>query len=126
MLQKFKLQDKYVVSTLTELGAHLRPMTIVIDETLEPTFPYAQIIGSLQFIALTTRSYIAYAVNNVAQFKNYPTTANCNVVRHILEYLRGVFEYRLTLGGNHSSFLLTAYAYADYVAVVEDRKSRSD
>ena len=83
LLQKFKFQESHVVSTLAEPGAHLRPISNVTDETLEPTFPYAPIIGSLQFATLTTRPDIAYAVNNAAQFKNHPTTANCNDVRRI-------------------------------------------
>ena len=79
----------------------------------------------MQFAALTTRPDIAYAVNNAAQFKNHPTTANCNVVRRILKYLRGTSNFRIPLGGHHSSFILTAYADADYAAAIEDRKSRT-
>ena len=66
------------------------------DEPLETTFPYAQLIGGLQFAALTTRSDIAYSVNNATQFKNHPTTANCNVVWRILKYIRGTSDYHLT------------------------------
>ena len=125
LLQKYKFHESHPVSTPAEPGAHLRPISTNTDETLESTFPYAQIIGSLQFAALTTRPDIAYAVNNAAQFKNHPTTANCNAVRRILKYLRGTSAYRLPLGGNHASFTLTAYADADYAAAIEDRKSRS-
>ena len=125
MLQKYKFQDTHAVSTPSEPGAHLRPITNETDETIEPTFPYAQILGSLQFSALTTRPDIAYAVNNAAQFKNHPTTANCNAVRRILKYLRGTSDYRIPLGGQHASFILTAYADADYAAAIEDCKSRS-
>jgi hypothetical protein len=125
MLQKFKFSDSHPVSTSAEPGAHLRPLNNNTDESLEPTFPYAQIIGSLQFAALTTRPDIAYAVNNAAQFKNHPSTTNCNDVRRILKYLRGTSDFRLPLGGNHASFTLTAYADADYATALEDMKSRS-
>lgn len=125
LLQKYKFQESHVVSTPAEPGAHLRPITKDTDETVESTFPYAQIIGSLQFAALTTHPDIAYAVNNAAQFKNHPTTANCNDVRCILKYLRGTFYFRIPLGGHHSSFMLIAYADADYAAAIEDRKSRT-
>ena len=118
-MQDFKFEDIHHVFPLAELGAHLHPMTNATDETLEPTFSYAQLISSLQFAAPTTRADIAYAVNNAAQFKNHPTFADCNAVQRILKYLRGTSNYRLTLGGNHSSFLLTAYADADYAAAVE-------
>ena len=125
MLQKYNFQDSNAVSTPAEPGAHLRIINTDTDESIESTFPYAQIIGSLQFAALTTRPDIAYAVNNAAQFKNHPTTANCNAVRRILKYLRGTSNFRLPLGGHHSSYILTAYADADYAAAIEDRKSRS-
>ena len=125
MLHKYKLQDTHAVSTPAEPGAHLRTISNDADENIEPNFPYAQILGSLQFAALTTRPDIAYAVNNAAQFKNHPTTANCNAVRRILKYLRGTSDYRIPLGGKHASFILTAYADADYAAALEDRKSRS-
>ena len=120
LLQKYKFQESHAVSTPAKPGVHLRPLNKATDETLEPTFHYAQIIGSLQFAALTTRPDIAYAVNNAAQFKNHPTTANCNVVQRILKYLRGTSDYRLPLGGHHASFILTAYADADYAVAIED------
>ena len=125
LLQKTKFQDCHAVSTPAEPGAQLHSTSNATDETFDTTFPFAEIIGSLQFAALTTRLDIAYAVNNATQFKNYPTTANCNVVRRILKYLKGTSGYRLTLGGQHHSFHLTAYADADYAVAVEDRKSRS-
>lgn len=124
LLQKYKFHESYAISTPAEPGAHLRPISKDTDDTVEPKFPYAQIIGSLQFAALTTRPDISYAVNNAAHFKNHPTTVNCNVVRRILKYLRGTSAYRIPLGGDHSSFILTAYADADYVAAIADRKSR--
>ena len=125
LLQKFKFHESHPVSTPAEPGAHLRPLSNNTDESSEPNFPYAQIIGSLQFAALTTRPDIAYAVNNAAQFKNHPSTVNCNAVRRILKYLCGTSHFYLPLGGTHASFTLTAYADADYAAAVEDRKSRS-
>ena len=125
MLQKYHFDECHAISTPAEPGAHLRPITTDTDETVEPQFPFAQIIGSLQFAALTTRPDIAYAVNNAAQFKNHPTTANCNAVRRILRYLRGTSDFRFPLGGDHSSFTLTAYADADYAAAITDRKSRT-
>ena len=125
MLQKYNFQDSHAVSTPAEPGTHLRTINKDTDETIESTFPYAQIIGSLQFAALTTRPDIAYAVNYAAQFKNHPTTANCNAVRRILKYLRGTSNFRIPLGGHHSSNILTAYADADYAAALDDRKSRS-
>ena len=69
---------RWMTIPLSKLCHTMKSPTLT-DETLEPTFPYAQIIGSLQFAALTTRLDIAYAVNNVAQFKNHPTTANCKI-----------------------------------------------
>ena len=125
LLQKYQFHESHAVSTPAEPGAHLRPISKDNDDTVESTFPYAQIIGSLQFAALTTRPDIAYAVNNAAQFKNHPTTANCNAVRRILKYLRGTSTFRIPLGGHHSSFILTAYADADYAAAIADRKSRT-
>ena len=87
MLQKYQFQDSHPVQTPAEPGTHLRTISSDSDETLETNFPYAQIIGSLQFAALTTRPDIAYAVNYAAQFKNHPTTVNCNAVRRIMKYL---------------------------------------
>ena len=125
MLEKYRFTESHPVSTPAEPGAHLRPVTTDSDDTIESHFPYAQIIGSLQFAALTTRPDIAYAVNNAAQFKNHPTTANCNAVRRILKYLKGTSDYRIPLGGQHSTFILTAYADVDYAAAIADRKSRT-
>lgn len=57
------------------------------------------------------------------KFKNHPTIANCNVVQRILKYLQATSDYRLTLRGIHSSFILTAYVDDDDIVVVEDHKS---
>lgn len=67
LLQKFKFQDNRPLSTCVEPSAHLHIVNNTTDESLETTCPYAQLIGSSQFVALTTRPHIAFSINNVAQ-----------------------------------------------------------
>lgn len=126
LLEQYRFQHLHVVSTPTDCNSQLHQQSNGTDQSFKEGFPYAQIIGSLQSAALTTRPDIAFAINNATEFKNYPTHANCNAMHRILRYLKAIANYCLVLGGNIDDCVLSGFSGANnYAADMADRKSQS-
>ena len=60
--------------------------------------PYRSKVGSLLYLALSTRPDIAHAVSKVAQFNSAPTHLANKAVNHIFKYLNGTRDFGITLG----------------------------
>jgi len=82
--------------------------------------PYIQAVGSLMYLAIATRPDIAYAVGVLARFSSNPGPAHWNAVKHLLRYLKGTIDCKLTLGASPASApglpedLFTTYSDADH------------
>jgi len=82
--------------------------------------PYIQAVGSLMYLAVATRPDIAYAVGVLARFSANPGLAHWMAVKHLLKYLKGTLDYKLTLGPSSPSSpglpddLLVTYSDADH------------
>ena len=61
-------------------------------------YPYRAIVGSMSYIAHSTRPDIAYAVNQLAKFLNAPTVLHWDAALHVLRYLNGTREMGIKLG----------------------------
>jgi hypothetical protein len=57
---------------------------------------YAQLLGSLQFLANATRPDIAYAVNRLASYTANPSMQHQTALKRVLRYLSGTKNYALT------------------------------
>jgi transposase InsO family protein len=68
-------------------------------EDLKIGHGYAQLIGSLMYLALATRPDIAYAVNRLAQFTSNPQAVHWTAVKRIFRYLKQTKNSKLTYGG---------------------------
>ena len=88
---------------------------------------YAALIGSLMYLAISTRPDIAFPVNKLAQFTSNPKTMHWTAVKRIFRYLKGTRDFALTYGGKDSEIWnedLHIYCDADW-ASSHDRKSTS-
>jgi len=80
---------------------------------------YAQLLGSLQFLANVTRPDIAYIVNRLASYSTNPSLQHTTAIKRILQYLSGTREYRIKYsnapnGPNHfSGYTDAAYTNAN-------------
>jgi hypothetical protein len=63
-------------------------------------FGYANLIGSLMYLAIATRPDIAYSVNKLAQFTVTPRPKHWTAVKRIFRYLKGTKNFELTYGGS--------------------------
>jgi hypothetical protein len=100
-------------------------------------YPYRALIGSLNYVACTTRPDIAFTVNQLAKYSNAPTQAHWDVAINCLRYLAGTKNWGLRLGsesGCNDEFLqgvvngiMKAHAYADanHATGIDDKRSIS-
>jgi hypothetical protein len=69
---------------------------------LDPGHRYCELIGSLLYIATTTRPDIAQAVGILSRYRCNTTTSHWNTAMSVLHYLRDTKDKVLLLGGNSS------------------------
>jgi hypothetical protein len=132
-------QSKYVNEILTKFKMlECKPMSTPMDNThalsikMSPAteearremlhIPYREAVGSLMYLAVSSRPDIATAVNIVSRYLNNPGQGHWTAVKRILRYLRGTPDLKLTLGGE-SKLVLNAYADADWGGCLDQRKS---
>jgi histone deacetylase 1/2 len=84
---------------------------------------YRSLVGALQYLTLT-RPDISYDVNKVCQFLHAPTTSHLSAVKRILRFVRGSWNYGMTLRKSNSR-LVSAFSDADWARCVDDRRSTS-
>ena len=90
---------------------------------LPPGHRYCELVGSLLYIANTTRPDIAQAVGVLSRYRNAPTTAHMNEGLRVLRYLQSTRECVLVLGGKGP--VLEGHVDADYAGDIDSRHSTS-
>lgn len=88
---------------------------------LEPGHRYCELIGSLLYLANTTRPDIAQAVGVLSRYRGTPTTAHMQEGLRVVRYLKGTRDYALQLGGDDAP--LVGYVDADYAGDLDIRAS---
>jgi hypothetical protein len=83
--------------------------------------PYSSTIGSLMYLMVCTRPYIAHAVGVVRRYMNNPSKEHWEAVKWILRYLRGTATHPLCFGGSY--IVLQGYYDSDMVGDKNSRKS---
>jgi hypothetical protein len=79
------------------------------------TVPYSHAVGSLMYLAISTRPDISYAVGVLARFSSNPGQAHWLAVKHLFRYLQGTLDYKITYAPDPSSTsLFTTYCDADH------------
>jgi hypothetical protein len=76
-------------------------------------YPYISVVGSLIYLALTTRQDIAYAAGALARFNSNPGLAHWQAAKHVLHYLKGTVDHRLTYRLSSSPEPFITYSNAD-------------
>lgn len=77
--------------------------------------PYATAVGALQYLAIMTRPDISYTVSKLARFTLNPGPRHWQAVKHLLRYLKGTMDLRLTYGPDSTQkSTFTTYTDADF------------
>ena len=85
--------------------------------------PYLKIIGSLMWIASSTRPDICYATRYLARYSAKPTVAHLEMAKRVLAYLAHTKDRAIALGGDASKQHLEGWVDADHAGCTVTRKS---
>ena len=81
ILQKFGMADAKAVTVPADPQAVLHP--VECEDECVTSVPYRESVGSLMYLAVTTRPDIAFAVNSVSKFPNKHNRAHWLAVKRI-------------------------------------------
>jgi hypothetical protein len=116
ILKCFQMSDCKPVSTPLDpsihLSASMSPQSAV-DAKFMKSVPYIQAVGALMYLAVATHPDIAFAVGVLAHFNKDPGLLHWKAVKHLMHYLKGTLDYKLTYGPSPSSELFTTFTDAD-------------
>jgi hypothetical protein len=92
------------------------------ENTDGENFPYREAVGSLIYLAVTSRPDISYAVNQVAQHSENPNRSHWAAVKRIISYLKGTPKLGIKFDGRCSK-TITGFTDADYAGDLDTRRS---
>jgi hypothetical protein len=116
-LERFNMSDCNPIGTPMDPGAHLSSsMSPQSPEELKAMqdVPYLSAVGTLQYLATSTRPDISFAVGVLARFNKNPGIEHWKAVKHLFRYLKGSLDHKLVYGPTDSSQLFTTYTDADH------------
>ena len=58
--------------------------------------PYAKVIGSLMYVALSTWPNLAFAIQHLSQFITSYRVEHWTTIKHVLRYLKGSCDDRIS------------------------------
>ena len=127
-LERFNMSDCNPVGTPMDPGARLSssmsPQSPEEQKAMDK-IPYLSAVGTLQYLATTTRPDISYAVGVLARFNTNPGIQHWKAVRHLFRYLKGSLDYKLVYGPTNSSQLFITYTDADHGGNPDNGRSTS-
>ena len=116
-LERYNMSDCNPIGTPMDPGAHLSssmsPQSPEEQKAME-NIPYLNAVGTLQYLATSTRPDIFYAVGVLARFNKNPGIDHWKAVKHLFRYLKGSLDYKLVYGPSDSPQLFTTYTDADH------------
>ena len=87
--------------------------------------PYRELLGSIMYAQIATRPDLSYAVSTLAKFASNPGRAHWNTLTHVLRYIKGSLDYRITYGGDNKEIQPIGYVDVDYGGDLDSRRSCS-
>jgi len=127
LVEQYHQSDAHPVDTPMVTGLQLQrpdknlPMPPEVSDWAERT-PYCSLVGSLMYLAITTRLDIAYATGRLASFMDCYQPEHWAAAIHVLRYLKGMCLYLLTLGG-WNSLSLSGYSDSNYANCIDTSRS---
>lgn len=132
ILHHFKMTDCTPVHTPMDPGSGSR-LRKYVPNLLKPvdmsTIPYMSAVGALMYLAIDTHPDIMFTVSKLAQYNTNPGPQHWKAVKHVLRYIKGTIDLKLTIrsdGSNPmSSELFKGYSDADHAVDLDTRCSTS-
>ena len=86
--------------------------------------PYSNAIGAMNYLAIGTRPDISYAMHKLARFLANPGPQHFKAMKHVLRYLQGTKDLRLTYAPDPmAASLFTTYTDSDFAGDKDNGKS---
>lgn len=136
-------QKQYIESLLANFGmAECKPVSTPIAEKMEfkradcPAdnsadqadmrhYDYRGLVGSLNYLATTSRPDISFVAHTLSSYLNNPGFNHWTAAKHVLRYLRGTADYQLTFNHDPNGIKLVGWSDSDYAGQLDTRKSTS-
>ena len=119
-LQQFNMSDCEVVATPGKVN--LKLVKSNEEQKLVDPKLYRSLVGSLLFIGQQTRPDIIHIVNQLSRYLDKPDETHWKAAKHVLRYLKGTTDLRLTILKNSNSDII-GDSDADWSGDLNDRKS---
>jgi hypothetical protein len=91
------------------------------DQAFLDNFPYRSLLGAVLYLSMNTRPDVAYAVGVLSRFANKVTVVTCQLMVHLMQYLRGTMEKGIKFSG--TKFDLHIFSDADWAGDQLSRRS---
>jgi hypothetical protein len=126
-LERFNLQHLFPASTPMKPGGHLVKASRAEQIAhLKTGNNYRSLVGALNYLSVTTRPDITFAVSLLSQYLNQPGTQHWEAGVQVFRYLKGTRDIGLKLIKNSTpEDKLVGYADADWASCPESRRSVS-
>ena len=82
-------------------------------------------VGALNYLAIATRPDISYTVGVLARFNSNPGNQHWTALRHLMRYLQGTKDLKLTYGPSNSPEIFMTWCDADHAGNPDTGKSTS-
>jgi len=126
LLQEHGMHDCKPVSTPLNPGPHLStsmsPQNAAEASEMRQV-PYISVVGSLMYLAVTTRPDSTYAARVFARFNSNPGPSHWQAAKHVLRYLQGTMDYRVTYQPSDSPEPFITYSDANHRGNPDNGKS---
>ena len=126
-LEIFRMTDCNPVKTPSELiKLTLQDCPTTEEEKQKMNhIPFKSLVGSLQYIALSTRPDISYAVNQLSRYLSNPGPKHWQAAKRVLRYLKGTVNLGLvyTDHSENQGTNVEIFCDADWAGELNDRKS---
>ena len=124
ILKRFGMFDCNPAPTPFHTGTSLeKPSEEEHTKFSQQNFPYRQAVGSLLYLAQTTRPDLCWSVSKLSQFLDKPGITHVTAIKHVLRYLKGTKSYCLMY--KPSDGKLSAFSDSDWAGDLVDRRSTS-
>ncbi|GJQ68502.1 hypothetical protein Trydic_g17075 [Trypoxylus dichotomus] len=127
LLQRFNMTDCKPCSTPLDpnqkLSSEMSPKDDSEREEMEK-IPYQSAVGSLLYVAQSTRPDITFAVSLLSRFNNNPGKAHWTAVKRVLRYLKSTKNMKIQYTKEEEQDL-HGYCDADWGSDLDNRRSVS-
>lgn len=125
MLDRYGFAGCTPVSTPMDPGLVLQKTQSMSEEDKEfmSKAPYLSAVGSLTYLAQSTRPDIAYAVGVLARYNSNPSPIHWKAIKHLFRYLKDTKDYKLVYKPDGSQEIFITYSDANHGACKDTGRS---